>query len=295
MIKEDIQIKELMYDVIFKAVFTRETDVLLKIIKSLLDIEDTKDKPITIVGYELPPFKKDSKTNKSDMLIKLSDNSYVNIEVNREKQGDIISRNIIQMSRIYASINKAGEKNSDITNKIVRGINLNDFSTFTGKPIEQIALCETKSGKIISYLLSFCNVDVALCSKMVYNVDKKKIDESVRWGAILTERSLAKISEIIGGDLLSMEEKESFINTVKEVNEDERVLADWMWEDNERRRKYDALNTAKQDGIKEGTENKAKEIIISMLKKNTDHSFISEVTGKSLKEIQKIAKEYNII
>lgn len=38
-----------------------------------------------------------------------------------------------------------------------------------------------------------------------------------------------------------------------------------------------------------------KEIIISMLKKNTDHSFISEVTGKNLKEIQKIAKEYNII
>ena len=113
-----------------------------------------------------------------------------------------------------------------------------------------------------------------------------------------------------------MEEKEKFLNTIKEVNDDERVLEDWMWEEHYRLKEIDERNTALQEGreegfklgheegleqgIKEGTEqgikegieqgieDNKKEVIINMLKGKSDYEFISKITGKTIDEIKEI-------
>ena len=291
MIKEKDEIKQLEYDTIFKATFIRRQEVLIKMIRDVFEIEDDINNPLFIVGYELVPHSKRGKSYKSDILIKLSDDSYISIEMNKRIGNDILSRNIIQMSRIYAQINRSGDKDNIISKKTVMGLNINTFKTFTGKPVEKISLCETETGMIVSNLLSFCNIDVALCRKLVYNLGIEKVSKAIRWGAIITSKSIKEISNVLGDDILSMEEKEKFLNTIKEVNNDERVLEDWMWEEHYRLKEIDERNTALQEGREEGIEDKTKEVIINMLKKEMDYNVISEITGKTIDEIKKIEKD----
>ena len=288
MIKEKDEIKQLEYDTIFKATFIRRQEVLIKMIRDVFEIEDDINNPLFIVGYELVPHSKRGKSYKSDILIKLSDDSYISIEMNKRIGNDILSRNIIQMSRIYAQINRSGDKDNIISKKTVMGLNINTFKTFTGKPVEKISLCETETGMIVSNLLSFCNIDVALCRKLVYNLGIEKVSKAIRWGAIITSKSIKEISSILGDDILSMEEKEKFINTIKEVNDDERVLEDWMWEEHYRLKEIDERNTALQEGREEGIEDNKKEVIINMLREKSDYEFISKITGKTIDEIKEI-------
>ena len=293
MIKEKDEIKQLEYDTIFKATFIRRQEVLIKMIRDVFEIEDDINNPLFIVGYELVPHSKRGKSYKSDILIKLSDDSYISIEMNKRIGNDILSRNIIQMSRIYAQINRSGDKDNIISKKTVMGLNINTFKTFTGKPVEKISLCETETGMIVSNLLSFCNIDVALCRKLVYNLGIEKVSKAIRWGAIITSKSIKEISSILGDDILSMEEKEKFLNTIKEVNDDERVLEDWMWEEHYRLKEIDERNTALQEGREEGIEDNKKEVIINMLKKEMDYNVISEITGKTIDEIKEIECNIN--
>ena len=294
MIKEKDEIKQLEYDTIFKATFIRRQEVLIKMIRDVFEIEDDINNPLFIVGYELVPHSKRGKSYKSDILIKLSDDSYISIEMNKRIGNDILSRNIIQMSRIYAQINRSGDKDNIISKKTVMGLNINTFKTFTGKPVEKISLCETETGMIVSNLLSFCNIDVALCRKLVYNLGIEKVSKAIRWGAIITSKSIKEISNVLGDDILSMEEKEKFLNTIKEVNDDERVLEDWMWEEHYRLKEIDERNTALQEGREEGIEDNKKEVIINMLKKEIDYNVISEITGKTIDEIKEIKEKESI-
>ena len=294
MIKEKDEIRQLEYDTIFKATFIRRQEVLIKMIRDVFEIEDDINNPLFIVGYELVPHSKRGKSYKSDILIKLSDDSYISIEMNKRIGNDILSRNIIQMSRIYAQINRSGDKDNIISKKTVMGLNINTFKTFTGKPVEKISLCETETGMIVSNLLSFCNIDVALCRKLVYNLGIEKVSKAIRWGAIITSKSIKEISSVLGDDILSMEEKEKFLNTIKEVNDDERVLEDWMWEEHYRLKEIDERNTALQEGREEGIEDNKKEVIINMLKKEMDYNVISEITGKTIDEIKEIKEKESI-
>ena len=119
-----------------------------------------------------------------------------------------------------------------------------------------------------------------------------------------------------------MEEKEKFLNTIKEVNDDERVLEDWMWEEHYRLKEIDERNTALQEGreegfklgheegieqgikegikegieqgIEQGIEDNKKEVIINMLKKEMDYNVISEITGKTIDEIKEIKEKESI-
>ena len=77
MIKEKDEIKQLEYDTIFKATFIRRQEVLIKMIRDVFEIEDDINNPLFIVGYELVPHSKRGKSYKSDILIKLSDDSYI--------------------------------------------------------------------------------------------------------------------------------------------------------------------------------------------------------------------------
>ena len=314
MIQTVDEIKELTYDTIFKAVFRKRQEVLIKMIKDIFDIKEDYNNPLFIAGYESVPLTNNGKTYKSDILIKLSDNTYISVEMNRRNGNSII---LIQMARIYTQINEAGDSDSVIPKKIVKGLNINTFKTFTGKPVEKIALCEVETGKIISSLMSFCNIDVALCRKLVYNLGIENVSKAIRWGTILQSNSLIEISNILGDDILSMEEKEKFLGTMREITGDERVMKDWMWEEHYRLKEQDELETALaeglekgykkgvsegrkkghqkglKEGLKEGMERMEKNlenVIQNMINKNIDYQTISEVTGKDIDTIKKIDK-----
>lgn len=109
-----------------------------------------------------------------------------------------------------------------------------------------------------------------------YDVEESKI---IRWGSIFKAETIEEIS-----DLLTMEEKERFFNSIRALNGDEEIVAAYHNERNERWKRESIENGLREEGKEENTIS----IIKSMLNKKTDYKFISEITGKTIKEIKEI-------
>ena len=114
-----------------------------------------------------------------------------------------------------------------------------------------------------------------------------------------------------------MEEKESLLKTIEDVNDDETVMQEWILEENARLKYEGQMSYAREEGLKEGIEkgieqgiekgieqgiekgieqgnmSKELELIKNMLKKGLDYQTISEVTGKTIPEIEEIARNAN--
>ena len=110
-----------------------------------------------------------------------------------------------------------------------------------------------------------------------------------------------------------MEEKERFMNTIEDVNNDDVILQEWIAEENERLKNEGQLSYAREEGIELGREEGIElgreegielgkeqgieigkeesiiELIKNMLVKGTDYEYISEITGKTIDEIIEIA------
>jgi len=319
MIKEiDISKVRVCSDVIFKAIFLREKELLLKMIYDITDISETMLYEEIITGYELEPYKLNGKVNKSDMLIKINDRYFINIEINFRHQKNVLVRNMIQLFKICGQVGESGMTNSDISLRKVGQINFNTFSNSNNKELQKCYIRD-EEGNTVSDLLNIWNIDIEKCYKTLYNnVERKeKLPKVVKWGAIIysklndIECTLEKI-----GDIFTMEEKERLINRTNNVKKSKKIIQEWMVIENNRLRDLDILNTAKEEareagykegreagmehgreegikkgikeGIKEGLEQKELEVIKNMMNKNIDLQIISEVTGKSIDEIKKI-------
>ena len=194
--KEKGETRLLIYDVIFKAVFERVPDILIKMIRDILNIEESTD-PFVFSGFESNSGVFNGKTYKGDVTIRLSDKSVVIIEMNYRKDKSVIDRNMIHLTRVLSQILKSGTPDNDLKDYRIRGLNLNNFPNDTGEVIERFAICNIKTNKIASNVYSFCNLSLEKCVKLLYDKDVKNLPKEVRWGAILLEENIDKISAII--------------------------------------------------------------------------------------------------
>ena len=299
MIKEEEKLKmTLSSDTLFKKVFFEEGNVLLKMLQDLLHIKE--ERGITIIGYETKPNNIFGKTFKGDLLVTLSDNTYVSIEMNNSNPRNSLSRNMIHLFRIHSDILHVGISDSELEKYRMYQLNFDNFRNPSNEPVEYFAFCSLTTGKVRNLIYTFCDVDLEKCRELVYNIDVREISKDVRWGAIMTSNSIEEISSLLGDDMLSMEEKKSFINKIRELNDDEKVVKDWVWEENARIRYNNDIAAAEEQGleqgieqgiekgIEQGIESNKREIIVSMLNKKMDYNTISEITGKTIEEIKEI-------
>ena len=132
---------------------------------------------------------------------------------------------------------------------------------------------------------------------MIYNENRK--DNIVRIGSALTVSTVEELSYFLGEELLSMDEKEVFLNTVMEANNRE-ILKAWNEERNQIWKEEMTLKNSYKRGIDEGIEKGLQEgmekgineeklsTIKNMLKEKISYETISKVSGKSIEEIKEI-------
>ncbi len=302
--KDTITIR-ICHDVVFKSIFLREKEALITMIKDITGIGNKLNTEKIITGYELEPYTIKGKTNKSDMLVIVGENNYLNIEINYKHEKNVIGRNLIQLFRIVNQTVESGMTDEEVSLKMVAQLNINTFRNENNKIIQKWILADSDTGKELDYnIIKVWHFDIEKCYKMLYN-NTNKIKNATRierWGALLycSIDNIELISKLLGDDLLTMEEKEKFIVRIKDANSKDRIVQDWMVEANNRMRLQGQLAYAKDEGIELGTkkgikqgieqgaEDKAIEVIKAMLKKNLDYNTISEVTNKSIEEIKKI-------
>ena len=121
------------------------------------------------------------------------------------------------------------------------------------------------------------------CYKLVYNSTKKEeISELEKLAAILYCDYLEDISSILESVRLDNMEKEKFINDINNASCDKNNQEAIKLEDNIEYR----FELTKEEALRE----KTIDVIKNMLKKNYDIKEISDITGKSTKEIKEIEK-----
>ena len=312
-------------DVIFKAIFLREKEVLLKMIYDITDISETMYFEEVLTGYELEPYKLNGKVNRSDMLVKLGNTYYLNTLLNYQHESNVMYRNMIQLFRICGQITESGMADKDVSLKKVGQLNFNTFANSNNKEIQR-GMYADDDGKLINNFLTFWNIDIVKCYKKVYNNIKEvqKLPKAVRWGALLyaDTDNIEYIKKVIGDDLLSMKEKEKLVKRINEVKNNKQIIQEWMVAENNRMREENVLRTAREDGLKEGIKKGIKQgiqegieqgiqegreqgiqegieqgiqeekiqSIRKMLQRGDTYEDISEITGKTTLEIEEIAK-----
>ena len=171
--------KLLIYNTIFKAIFERKSDILIKMMRDIFEIDDTKD-TFTFSGFESNSSSKSGKTYRDDITIKLSDKSFIIIEMNYRKDKSAIDRNMVHLVRIHSRLLKKGTKDSELKKYRIRGLNLNNFNNDSGDAIENFALCNLKTNKVVSMVYSFCNISFVKCQELVYDINVNNLPNTVR-------------------------------------------------------------------------------------------------------------------
>jgi len=292
------KIPRLSYNAMFKAVFSNNKKILFKMIEAILEYTkidiDIKNKDLTIKSNELPLKNYKSKQLICDYIIKLDENLDLNIEINNSLYPGMIERNMTYSFKIYYEHFKSGDKSIKYNKYNLLQVNFNNFNNPNNKTINKYFMIDGDDvSNILSKNLCIINIDIESCFNLVYNNTKlEEVSYLERFAGILYCNYLEDISNILGGDILTMEEKENFLNDIKIKASDEDVQESLRLEHDIEYRfdlvKEDALERGIEQGIEQGIEETLINTIKKMLKNNASLDFISKVTGKSILEIKKI-------
>jgi predicted transposase/invertase (TIGR01784 family) len=117
-------------DVVFKAVFLDEMDLLASLLTSILNLE-IKPEDITVTNTELPAVHEKGKLSRMDLRVKLSDGRQINVEIQLNDEDDMEKRNLFYLSRLYTGQMTESMRYKDICPAVA--VNILDFVYLPGE------------------------------------------------------------------------------------------------------------------------------------------------------------------
>ena len=249
------------YDRACKVIFSENRDVLIKFLSELLHRNIDSNAKI-IIGKEAVGKYINGKTFRHDMIISINDKEFICFEMNANKYAYSINRNFIYLIDYLLSKLPKNIKVADLNDYRVELLNLNMFGNASNEVLEEATLEYSHSKRKATEMIKIIDFNIAKCYDMMYNEDVEK-SKIIRWGSIFKAETIEEISY-----LLTMEEKERFLNSIRAVNGDEEIVAAYRNERNERWKRESIENGLREEGKEENT--------------------ISKVTGKTMEEIKEI-------
>lgn len=310
----ELSLPFLMFDITIKAIFSDEVNILAKMVSDITGIDyKLLEDNVILETNELPVSRNKEKAKKCDFILKINEDNILNLEINTSYYPEVVIKNLSYLFGIYSRSAKRGKDYNE--NILIRQVNLNCYDNEKDKVLSKYTLLEEETHKLYSNSVAIFDLNVAKCSEAYYNLSKKEeIPNYIRWGALLYNRNLEKIPEIAYG-IMTDKEIEIIMDKIDKLTDDSLFMSDLetieMHEKEERAiRAYEIKIAAEQgmakgmaegkakgkaegkaEGMAEGIEKNTKEMIRAMIKNNATLDFISKVTNKSIKEIEKIIKE----
>ena len=268
-------------DFMFTNIFNKEENI--NILENFLS--DYLEIPLKNIKGNLKLLKRklniDSKkeaNNEVDLLFNYN-GEYINIELSNERKSTgVIDRNIVFACKVHSKQLRKGEHNYNNIKETIQ-INLNNFHNNNIDIKEEYYLIN-KQGDILTKKFRIDMVDLALGSKRWYN--KKENTKLSRWCRIFLSKTEKELRELIGGNFMEREASEKLIKEINDLSSDDEYVE--LYTDLSRKEmEYNTyIEEARQDGIKKGKS----EIAKNMIKKGIDIKTISEITGLSINEIE---------
>ncbi|TXJ19827.1 Rpn family recombination-promoting nuclease/putative transposase [Brachyspira aalborgi] len=244
----------------------------------------------------LNPFNLKDKIDNKESIVDLKaiteNGAIVIIEIQTYSTKNFFERTLYYWSKNYSSVLKKGKGYEEL--KPVISINLvNDF--LFDKTDNRMHTCyllkEKKSNKILTDHIQLHYVELPKFNK------KSNIKKELRnWILFLKSNKEEDMSQLLKEDTIfekAINKYNYFTDNKDLLNEYDRREAYLIYQDSLMRgAKKDGFDEGIEEGIKrgikEGEKNKAISMAKSMKAKNMDINFISEITGLTIKEINKL-------
>ena len=275
---------QLYLDSYFKKIFANPNDTkLLKVLISEILKEEIIS--VTIISPEIIGEKIKIKRSYLDLLVELKDKTKINIEINSNPKNYTTNRNLFYLFKVMGRDLTSKDKYTDFHKYIQINLNLNINQEETVMKY-YIANIETKNK--LTDKLEIINIDIEKLNEICYN-------EGVEGQDLFT-----KIMGLIGAkdkehfDIFKkekgivkeiMEKAKDYItdNDLVEVLDYEK-----MRDNREIAAKQEGFTDGFNDGFNEGIEYNTEAIAKNMLNKGTTVNYISEVTGLTIEQIEKL-------
>ena len=296
--KEENEEKKLLspkLDVVFQALFGEigSERITKKFLEAILErkIEEVDLSGNIVLRRE----NVEDKMGVLDVLAKINNNEYANIEMQVADKDNLLERILYYWARVYTRNIKKSEDYIELKKTIE--ILIVDFEIKQLKELgyhSKWKIIEEKDRKLI--LTDDLEIHIIEINKIKNLTEKEKNKELVKWIYFLEEPDGERVKEYMKSDSGIKEAK----GKLETMSEDERmqILADLrlkaiMDEKAIKRLGYkEGLASGIKDGIKQGIKQgenkKVTEIAKKMKEKGADINYIEEITGLTTKEIEKL-------
>ncbi len=238
--------------------------------------EDPKElvKGMNLYKDELDKEKIDDKEERVDFVCKYG-NAKWQIEMNNNSSEKVMERNIDYLCKLYVEDNKIGNKNIFYP---VLQIDLNNFSFEGDDTTIDIFPIQNSRHEVLTDKIIFVMIYIPNLYKKMYNYGIDSLTELERCILAMVDEDIELSKKLSVGDDIMCE----FVKDAKGTSNNSDFREDYTLE-----------FRAKEDGIALGIEQKAREVVIAMLKNGEDMNKIVQYTDLSVEEIEEIKKEIN--
>ena len=226
-----------------------------------------------------------------DVIAKIDDKEYVNIEMQVADKDNLIERILYYWARLYTRNIKRGEDYVNL-NKTIEVL-IVDFEINSLKDVgyhSKWKITEENDRNLI--LTDDLEIHIIEIPKLKKEKENRKNDELLKWIYFLENPESKKVEEYMKENNGIKEAKEK----LETMSEDERmqILADLrlkaiMDEKAIKRLGYkEGLESGKKDGMKQGIQQGIQQIAKKMKEQNMDIELIMKITGLKKEEIEKL-------
>ena len=263
----------LIYDRAFKSfanLYSKElVDFIINLCKLNMECNN-----YNLINNEITTFYKDDKLMVTDLVYKLNDNTFLNIELNTSKSKYLMYKNLLYIYKIILSNQYIGEKYKEIT---VIQVNFDLYSFKDMDKVKNVIKVMNKDN-LKEYLNTFTIFHFEL--DKAWNNEYNVSEEGIRFLRMLSSESKILNKYLAGNNLFLkkvadfMEEYSNNINNL--LYYDKKELDDYI--------RKSELN----DSYNSGKFEEKNEIATKMLIKNKTIEEISDITGLTKEEILKL-------
>ena len=292
---EDLAMPFMCYDLVMKAIFTDDVNILAKMVADITGIDYKVLENNTILETnEIPINNLNEKAKRCDFVLRINKDRIINLELNSSYYPGLIIKNLSYPFGIFSNATKKSEEYNE--NLITTQLNLNCYDKNNDEDLEQYQLQEVNSHKLYTKNITIFNLNVVKCLELYYNLDNlNDVPKHIKWGALIYNRDLNKIPKIVDG-IMTIEERNRLMSKIDKLTKDDKFMSELEaikmleWEERSKMTYAKNLGIAEGEakGRIEGKEENTKELILSMLDNKLSLDMISKITNKSIDEIKKI-------
>ncbi len=298
--KEERQIK-LKVDFAFKSIFGDEKHInaLKYLLRTILGYSNGEFKEIHILNSELTKDYYGGKESRLDVLVKLNNGEYVNIEMQMDNVQSNEKRFLFYWSSVYNRQLKKGEPYEKLAKTI--SISILDYELENSDKMHSIYhIIEDETGRKLTDMLEIHTIELPKLKKeelikkenkefinlmrLISSEDKEEMEMLAKQKA-----ELAEIIDVMNAMTDDDEKWYAYLSREKFLRD--QINKEYYWKTEIANSEKRGFKLGIEQGLEQGLEQGKREIALNLLKQGLDISVISSATNLNPSEITNLQKQ----